>query len=97
MSIFWNVFPSHRRHKQLMATLNDLLTAVEIANTKTDSLITLVDQLRRQVSALPSLTPEQQAQIDVVFAAVVEQADEVQRALDANVPAAGPVAAPVVV
>jgi len=81
-------FSTCRLLRKIMATLTEVLDAVTSANTKTDSLIVLVQGLRDQIAQLPTITPEQQVQIDGIFAAVTSEAGKVQAALDANVPPA---------
>lgn len=72
-----------------MKTLDELVAAVTAANTKTDSLITLVGGLKQQVADLLSgaaLPAGLQAKVDAAFDAVTAEAAKVQTALDANVP-----------
>ncbi len=80
---------SEERDKKLMATLDDLVAAASAEDTKIDSLIALVMELKAKVDAIVAgeLTPAQQAQIDAAFAAISDNPDRIQAAIDANTPA----------
>lgn len=71
---------------KIMATLDDLVAAATAEDTKIDSLIALVQALKAKVDAIPGLTPEQQAQIDAAFAAIGDNPQRIQAAIDANTP-----------
>ncbi len=51
-----------------MATLQDLVDDVAAEATQLGMLTAFIDNLKAQIAAIPGLTPEQQAQIDAVFA-----------------------------
>jgi hypothetical protein len=72
----------------LMATLDEMVAAASASSTKVDSLIALqVAQKAALDEALKGITlsPEQQAKVDAVFAIDTGDAAKVQAALDANV------------
>lgn len=73
-----------------MATLDEILTTVTAEDTAIDSLIVLVQGLKAQLDSVlaGNLTPEQQAKVDAIFAAVTDNPDRIQAAIDANTPAA---------
>lgn len=83
---------NHVSHKleKIMATLDDLVAAASNEDTKIDSLIALTAALKAKVDeALAGiLTPEQQAKVDAAFAAISDNPDRIQQAIDANTPAA---------
>lgn len=72
----------------IMATLDDLVAAAENEDTKLDSLIALTVEIKRKLDeALAGvLTPEQQAKVDAVFAAISDNPQRIQDAIDANTP-----------
>lgn len=71
-----------------MATLDELVAAAKAEDTKIDSLIALVVTLKAKIDAIPGITPEQQAQIDEAFAAISDNPDRIQAAIDENTPPA---------
>lgn len=75
-----------------MATLDDLVAAATAEDTKIDSLIALTAQLKAKVDEIVAgaLTPDQQAKIDAAFAAISDNPDRIQAAIDANTPPATP-------
>lgn len=78
------------RMETKMATLDDLVSAATAEDTKIDSLIALVQALKAKVDEVVAgtLTPEQQAKIDAAFAAIGDNPDRIQAAIDANTPPA---------
>lgn len=74
------------RMQKSMATLDDLVAAATDEDTKIDSLIALTTELKAKVDAIVSgsLTPEQQEKIDAAFAAISDNPDRIQAAIDAN-------------
>lgn len=71
-----------------MATLDEVLATVTAEDTAIDSLVALVEGLKAQLDAVLSgeLTPAQQAKVDAIFAAVTDNPDRIQAAIDANTP-----------
>ena len=84
MSILEIFLTNNRRYKNIMATLDQLLKAVENEDTKIEGLITLVKGLREEIKKIGKLTPEQQAAVDKLFDDAIAQADSIQKALDNN-------------
>lgn len=82
----------NRRLDKIMATLDDLVAAATAEDTKIDSLIALTAQLKAKVDEIVAgaLTPDQQAKIDAAFAAISDNPDRIQAAIDANTPPATP-------
>ena len=76
---------------KIMATLDQLVAAAQAEDTKIDSLIALTNELKAKIDAIPGITPEQQAQIDEAFAAISDNPERIQAAIDANTPATPPV------
>lgn len=76
------------RSDNIMATLDDLVSAAAAEDTKIDSLIALVEALKAKVDAIVAgeLSPEQQAKIDAAFASITDNPDRIQAAIDANTP-----------
>lgn len=74
------------RMEKIMATLEDLEAAAEAEDTKIDSLIALTAALKEQVDGALAgvLTPAQQAKVDKIFAAISDNPDRIQAAIDAN-------------
>lgn len=77
--------------EKMMATLDEVLQRVAEENTKVDSLLALLAGIKRQLDdalAAPGagtvLSPEQQAKVDAIFAAVSDASAKVQTAIDAN-------------
>jgi len=72
-----------------MATLDDLVAAATSEDTKIDSLIALVVELKAQVDAIVSgeLSAADQAKLDAAFAAITDNPQRIQDAIDANTPA----------
>lgn len=77
-----------------MSTLQDVLAAVQAETTLVAGVQTLVQNLESQLQQALSgqLTPEQQAQVDQIFAGVKANAEQLTTALQANVPATPPAA-----
>jgi Spy/CpxP family protein refolding chaperone len=77
---------SWRKENEQMATLDELVEAAQAEDTKIDSLVALTERLHQKVlDALSgTLTPEQQAKIDEAFAAIADNPDRIQAAIDAN-------------
>jgi len=77
---------SEERDAKIMATLDDLVAAATDEDTKIDSLIALVVELKAKVDAIVSgeLSPEQQAKLDAAFAAISDNPQRIQDAIDAN-------------
>lgn len=77
------------RMENLMATLDEVLADVTEEGTKIDSVMTLIDGLKKQIDDLNlNLSPEEQAKVDAIFAGVEANKGKVQAALDANAPPA---------
>jgi hypothetical protein len=75
--------------KQIMATIEDLIEATAEQKTVIESLQTFVDGLQDQLNqAVTDLTPQQQAQIDEVFAGIKANTQEAAAAMTANTPQA---------
>lgn len=72
-----------------MATLQDVIDAVTAETNNVDSLATFVAGLKQQLAdalaAAGTLTPEQQAAIDGVFASVNANNQKIVDAMAANV------------
>ena len=72
---------------EIMATLEDLITATAQQKTVLDSLATYVHGLQDQIAAaVTGLTPTQQAQLDAVFTAVNANTQEAADAMVVNTP-----------
>lgn len=73
----------------IMASLEQLLAAAEAEDNKIDSLIALTGSIKEQLDAAigGALTPDQQARVDAIFAAISDNPDRIQAAIDANTPA----------
>ena len=71
-------------------SLDDVLADVTDEKTQIDSLTTLTAGLKAQLDAVlaGSLTPEQQAKVDAIFAAVETNKKAVVDSINANTPAA---------
>ena len=72
-----------------MATLDEVLTLVSDENTKLDSVIALIDGLKKQLDDALSgttLPPAVQAKVDAIFASASSNAAKIVDALDTNVP-----------
>jgi hypothetical protein len=78
-----------------MATLDELLAAVQAETTEIASLTTFIQGLQSQIKGVSGLTPAQQAEIDQVFSDVVSNSAAIQAAMAAQVPASSPQKAPV--
>lgn len=76
----------------IMKTLDDVISDITDLSSKEDGLITLTSGIKAQLDAVTqgSLTPEQQAKVDAIFAAVEDRKTTVQAAIDANTPPASP-------
>ena len=73
--------------ESIMASLDEVITAVAAEGTKIDSLTTLTAGLKQQLmDALAGVTlpPAVQAKVDAVFANVTANAQKVSDAIDAN-------------
>lgn len=90
VNLDWAVRLGNVKLENVMATLDDLVAAATNEDTKIDSLIALVQELKAKVDAIVSgeLSPEQQAKLDAAFAAISDNPDRIQAALDANTPPA---------
>ena len=73
---------------KMTTSLDDVIADIEDLGTKEDGLIALTKGLQQQVKdALGgTITPDQQAKIDQVFAAVEARKTAIQEALDAGTP-----------
>lgn len=80
-----------RQMERLMPTLDETLAKVTEQGDRLDSLIAFVDGLKKQIEEKANLTPEQQAQVDAIFAEAEENSGKIDRALNVNVPPATPV------
>lgn len=71
-------------------TLDATLADVQSESTVIDGLITLTAGIKSQLDAVlaGALTPDQQAKVDAIFAAVEENKEKVSAAITANTPAA---------
>lgn len=76
------------KEKVIMASIQEVIAATEQQKTVLDSLVTFVQGLKDQIANLPGITPEQQAQIDTIFANVQANTQEAADAMVANTPAA---------
>jgi hypothetical protein len=75
-------------------TLDDIIADISDLGTKEDGLVTLVQGLKAQIAAaIPpgTLTPDQQAKVDQIFAAVEQRKQAIQAALDEGTPPSPPV------
>lgn len=75
--------------EKLMATLDETLALVSDESTKLDSVIALIDGLKKQlddVLAGVTLPPAVQAKVDAIFSAATTNAAKIVDALDTNVP-----------
>lgn len=75
--------------ERIMAqTLDDVLADIADLGSKEDGLVTLTKALQAQVNQITSgsLSPEQQAKVDQVFAAVEARKQAIQAALDEGTP-----------
>ena len=79
-----------------MATLQEALDRVTASGDRLDSLIEYNKGIKAQLDSVLAgvLTPEQQAQIDAIFAEADENVGKTDRALNVNVPPATPVDTP---
>lgn len=78
--------------ENIMATLDQVLADVTNETTQLDGIATLIQGLQDQVKAVPSLTPDQQAAIDKIFAAAETNKQKIATALASNAPAPTPAA-----
>jgi TolA-binding protein len=79
---------------QMAQSLDDILADISDLGTKEDGLVTLIHGLKDQINAaIPpgTLSAEQQAKVDQIFAAVEQRKAAVQAALDENTPPSPPV------
>lgn len=75
--------------EKIMATLDETLAAVTAEDTKVDSIIALVDGLKKQLAdALAGVTlpPDTQAKVDAIFAQANASAGKIDTAITANTP-----------
>ena len=80
--------------ENIMATLDELLTAVTENSSVDDSIITLLEGIAAQLKDALSgavLPPVVQAKVDAVFAAIKADTQKVTDAITANTPQAPPV------
>jgi hypothetical protein len=75
---------------KIMATLDDITAKVAAQTTIEDSLLTLMQELKDQITALPGLTAAQQAQVDQIFSDLSTNNDRMANAVTANTPATPP-------
>jgi hypothetical protein len=74
-------------------TLDDIIADISDLGTKEDGLVTLVKGLKDQLAAaIPpgTLSAEQQAKVDQIFATVEQRKAAIQAALDENTPPSPP-------
>jgi uncharacterized coiled-coil protein SlyX len=71
---------------KIMATMDEVVAKVEEEKTMVDGLKTFVQGLRDQITALPNMTPQMQAQIDQVFTTVSANSQGIADAMAANTP-----------
>lgn len=79
--------------EKIMATLDQVLTDVTDESNRLDSLSTLIDGLKTQLSDALSganLPAPVQAKVDAIFAAAETNKGKIDAALNANVPAPTP-------
>lgn len=90
---------NHERIKAMAHTLSEVLEVVKAEKAGSESLITLVKGLQKQLADVLAgeLSPTAQAKVDAIFDAATANVDEIQAALDANPPAppAPPPATPI--
>lgn len=75
--------------EKIMATLDETLAAVTAEDSKVDSIIALVDGLKKQLAdalAGTTLPPAVQAKVDAVFAQATASAGKIDTAITANTP-----------
>ena len=79
-----------RKENKAMATLDDVLAGVAEEKTQIDGLATLTANIKAQLDAAlaGTLTPEQQAKVDSIFASVQAGTADAVAAINANTPAA---------
>jgi hypothetical protein len=73
--------------EKIMATLDELVVAVQADTTVDDSIVTLLEQLAAQIKS-GGLSAADQAKVDAVFANVTANSAKVAAAVTANTPAA---------
>lgn len=76
---------------KVMASIDDLVTAVGNESTVDDSIIQLLAQIKAMLDA-GGLSPEAQAKVDSVFAQMQANIQKVTASVTANTPAAPPTA-----
>jgi TolA-binding protein len=79
---------------QMAQSLDDIITDIADLGTKEDGLVALVHGLKDQIAAaIPpgTLSAEQQAKVDQIFAAVEQRKAAIQAALDEGTPPSPPV------
>jgi chromosome segregation ATPase len=78
---------------QMAQSLDDIITDIADLGTKEDGLVALVHGLKDQLAAVippGTLTAEQQAKVDQIFAAVEQRKAAIQAALDEGTPPSPP-------
>lgn len=78
---------------KIMATVDDLVTAVGNESTVDDSIIALLAQIKAMLDA-GGLSADAQAKVDAVFAQMQSNIQKVTAAVTANTPAAPPTPTP---
>jgi hypothetical protein len=85
---------SNKQMEAIMAqTLDDIIADISDLGTKEDGLVTLVKGLKDQLATVippGTLTPDQQAKVDAIFASVEARKAAIQAALDENTPPSPP-------
>jgi hypothetical protein len=77
------------KERQIMSTLDDLVTATAAQKTVLDSLVVFIKGLKDQIiNGVTGLTAAQQAQLDKVFTDLNANTQEVADAMVENTPAA---------
>lgn len=76
---------SKERDAKIMATLDEVLAKVTAEDAGIDSIIALVQALRDQI-ANAGLSPADQAKVDAIMAAVVDNPDRIDAAVNAPTP-----------
>jgi len=76
------------QQETIMATIDEVLALVTAETTALDSVIALIDGLKKQLDDIiaGALPPAVQAKVDAVFAAANANAAKIVDALDTNVP-----------
>ena len=80
------------RQEKIMASIADALAAVHAADTRVDSVLALLAEIKKQLAdALAGVTlpPAVQAQVDEILSVSTADAAKIDTALNANAPPAG--------